>query len=145
MGTPCLIHQPKYSMFERWVEGGLLDVLEKNGIGCIPFSPLAQGLLTNRYLKDIPSDSRAGKAHGFLKANQITPEVLERIRSLNRIAEARGQSLAQMAIAWLLKDSRVTSVLIGASKVSQLEDNLKALRNITFSKDELNQIEKILK
>ena len=145
MGTPCLIHQPKYSMFERWVEGGLLDVLEKSGIGCIAFSPLAQGLLTNRYLKDIPADSRAGKPHGFLKSSQITPEVLKRVRSLNSIAEVRGQSLAQMAIAWLLKDSRVTSVLIGASRVSQLEDNLKALKNITFSNDELKQIEKILK
>jgi L-glyceraldehyde 3-phosphate reductase len=146
LGTPCLIHQPKYSMFERWVEGGgLLDVLEESGIGCIAFSPLAQGLLTNRYLKDIPSDSRAGKPHGFLKSSQITPEVLDRIRSLNTIAEGRSQSLAQMSIAWLLKDSRVTSVLIGASRVSQLEDNLKAIKNITFSKDELNQIEKILK
>jgi len=145
MGTPCLIHQPKYSMFERWAEGGLLDVLEKSGIGCIAFSPLAQGLLTNRYLKDIPADSRAGKPHGFLKSSQITPEVLKRVRSLNSIAEVRGQSLAQMAIAWLLKDSRVTSVLIGASRVSQLEDNLKALKNITFSNDELKQIEKILK
>jgi L-glyceraldehyde 3-phosphate reductase len=145
MGTPCLIHQPKYSMFERWVEGGLLDELEKSGIGCIAFSPLAQGLLTNRYLAGIPADSRAGKPHGFLKASQITPEVLNRIRSLNRVAEKRGQSLAQMAIAWLLKDKRVTSVLIGASTVSQLEDNLKALKSTVFSSDELESIEKILK
>jgi L-glyceraldehyde 3-phosphate reductase len=145
MGTSCLIHQPKYSMFERWVEGGLLDVLEKSGIGCIAFSPLAQGLLTDKYLSGIPSDSRAGKAHGALKPAQITGEVLGKIEQLNKIAENRRQSLAQMAIAWLLKDNRVTSVLIGASRVSQLEDNLRALKNFSFSKDELAQIEKILK
>jgi L-glyceraldehyde 3-phosphate reductase len=144
LGTPCLIHQPKYSMFERWTEGGLLDVLERSGIGCIAFSPLAQGLLTNRYLGGIPADSRAGKPHGFLKSSQITPEVLGRIRSLNEVAADRGQSLAQMAIAWLLKDIRVTSVLIGASSVAQLEDNLQALKNTGFSPDELERIEKIL-
>lgn len=145
LGTPCLIHQPKYSMFERWAEGGLLDVLEKSGIGCIAFSPLAQGLLTNRYLGGIPADSRAGKPHGFLKSSQITPEVLARIRSLNEVASGRGQSLAQMAIAWLLKDIRVTSVLIGASSIAQLEDNLQALKSTGFSPDELESIKKILK
>ena len=145
LGTPCLIHQPRYSMLERWVESGLLDVLEKSGIGCIAFSPLAQGLLTNRYLSGIPADSRAGKPHGFLKSSQITPEVLDRIRLLNELATGRGQSLAQMAISWLLKDIRVTSVLIGASSVAQLEDNLQALKNTGFSPEELESIEKILK
>jgi L-glyceraldehyde 3-phosphate reductase len=145
MGTPCLIHQPRYSMFERWVENGLLDVLGSTGIGCIAFSPLAQGLLTNRYLGGIPADSRAGKPHGYLKSSQITPEVLARIRSLNDMAEGRSQSLASMAIAWLLKDARVTSVLIGASSVAQLEDNLMALKNTGFSLEELENIEKILK
>ncbi|HJZ39313.1 MAG TPA: L-glyceraldehyde 3-phosphate reductase, partial [Bacteroidales bacterium] len=127
LGTPCLIHQPKYSMFERWVEDGLLDVLEQEGIGLIAFSPLAQGLLTDRYLKGIPEGSRASKPHGFLKQKDITPEKLERIRKLNDVAVARGQSLAQMAIVWLLKDKRVTSILIGASSVDQLSDNLAAL------------------
>ena len=132
-------------MFERWSEGGLIDVLEKSGIGCIAFSPLAQGLLTNRYLGGIPVDSRAGKPHGFLKSSQITPEVMGRIRSLNEVAAGRGQSLAQMAIAWLLKDIRVTSVLIGASSVAQLEDNLQALKDTGFSPDELEMIEQRLK
>ncbi len=118
MDTPCLIHQPKYSMFERWVENGLLDVVEKEGIGLIAFSPLAQGLLTNRYLKGIPEGSRASKPHGFLKQREITPEKLEKIRKLNEIALSRGQTLAEMAIVWLLKDNRVTSVLIGASSVA---------------------------
>jgi L-glyceraldehyde 3-phosphate reductase len=145
LGTPCLIHQPRYSMFERWVENGLLDVLGSEGIGCIAFSPLAQGLLTNRYLGGIPADSRAGKPHGYLKVSQITPEVLAKIRALNELAEGRGQSLARMAIAWLLKDARVTSVLIGASSVTQLEDNLMALQNTGFSPDELEKIEKILR
>jgi L-glyceraldehyde 3-phosphate reductase len=145
MGTPCLIHQPRYSMFDRWVENGLLDVLGSAGIGCIAFSPLAQGLLTNRYLGGIPADSRAGKPHGYLKSSQITPEVLAKIKSLNQMAEDRGQSLARMAIAWLLKDARVTSVLIGASSLAQLEDNLMALNNTGFSPDELGKIEKILK
>ena len=144
MGTPCLIHQPKYSMLVRWVEDGLLDILEEKGIGCIAFSPLAQGLLTNRYLGGIPEGSRASKAHGFLKSNQITPDILEIISSLNIIALERSQSLAQMAIAWLLKDDRVTSVLIGASSVAQIEDNLSALKNLSFDKAELERIEKIL-
>jgi len=145
LGTPCLIHQPKYSMFERWVEDGLLDVLEQEGIGLIAFSPLAQGLLTDRYLKGIPEGSRASKPHGFLKQKDITPEKLERIRKLNDVAVARGQSLAQMAIVWLLKDKRVTSILIGASSVDQLSDNLAALNRPDFSSEELGIIEKILK
>ncbi len=145
MGTPCVIHQPKYSMLERWVEGGLMDVLGEKGIGCIAFSPLAQGLLTNRYLEGIPEGSRASKPHGFLKNSQVTPEVIEKIRKLNSIASERGQSLAQMAIAWLLKDERVTSVLIGASSVSQLSDNLAALKNTGFEKRELQKIEEVLK
>ena len=143
LGTPCLIHQPKYSMFERWVEGGLLDVLEKEGIGCIPFSPLAQGLLTDKYLNGIPEGSRAAKSWGFLKPEQVEP-ALEKVKMLNKIALKRGQTLAQMALVWLLKDSRVTSVLIGASSVKQLEDNVAALNNLTFTTSELNQIELIL-
>lgn len=145
MGTPCLIHQPKYSMFERWVENDLLDVLEEEGIGLIAFSPLAQGMLTNRYLKGIPEGSRASKPHGFLKENDITPEKLAKIRKLNDIAVSRNQTLAEMAIAWLLKDKRVTSVLIGASSVAQLMDNLGSLKNTSFSKDELEKIELALK
>jgi L-glyceraldehyde 3-phosphate reductase len=145
LGTPCLIHQPKYSMFERWVEGGLLDVLEKNGVGCIPFSPLAQGLLTNKYLHGIPEDSRAAKSTGFLQVSQVTDERVAQIKKLNVIASERGQTLAQMALAWLLKDHRVTSVLIGASRPEQLADSLKCLDNIVFSKEELDKIEAILK
>jgi L-glyceraldehyde 3-phosphate reductase len=145
LGTPCLIHQPKYSMFERWVEGGLLDVLGREGVGCIPFSPLAQGLLTDKYLKGIPSDSRASKAHGFLQTSQVTPEVITKLEKLNAIALERGQSLAQMALAWLLKDARVTSVLIGASRVPQLLDSLDCLKNKNFSQEELTKIEEILK
>ena len=143
-GTPCLIHQPKYSMFVRWVEDGLLDVLEKNGVGCIAFSPLAQGLLTNKYLNGIPADSRAGKEHGALQAASITPDVLNQIAQLQILATSRNQSLAQMAIAWLLKDQRVSSVLIGASSVAQLKDNIAALENLAFNADELFQIEQIL-
>jgi L-glyceraldehyde 3-phosphate reductase len=145
LGTPCLIHQPRYSMFERWVENGLLDVLEDNGVGCIPFSPLAQGLLTDRYLKGIPEGSRASKPSGFLKAEQITEDKLNKIRKLNTIAEKRGQSLAQMALSWLLKDKRVTTVLIGASSVEQLDNNLGALGNLSYSTEELAEIEAILK
>jgi L-glyceraldehyde 3-phosphate reductase len=145
LGTPCLIHQPKYSLFERWVENGLLDVLEKNGVGCIPFSPLAQGLLTNKYLKGIPEDSRAHKSTGFLQENQVTPEAVAKAQQLNEVAQQRGQTLAQMAIAWLLKDPRITSVLIGVSKRQQLQDCLKALDNKAFAEEELNKIEEILK
>jgi L-glyceraldehyde 3-phosphate reductase len=144
LGTPCLIHQPKYSMFERWVEDGLLDVLDEEGIGLIAFSPLAQGLLTDRYLKGVPEGSRASKSHGFLKQKDITPEKLGKIKKLNDMAVSRGQSLAQMAIAWLLKDKRVTSVLIGASSVEQLRDNLGALKNQGFTQEELLRIEEIL-
>jgi L-glyceraldehyde 3-phosphate reductase len=144
LGTPCLIHQPKYSMFERWVEGGLLDVLETNGIGCIAFSPLAQGLLTNRYLEGIPPDSRAGKPTGFLRPEHVTETAIQKVKQLNNIATGRGQSLAQMAIAWLLKNSRVTSVLIGASSVDQLNDNVKALDNPWFEQLELDAINDIL-
>ena len=145
LGTPCLIHQPKYSMFERWVEEGLLDVLEQEGVGCIPFSPLAQGLLTNKYLHGIPVDSRAGKPNGFLKEADITESRINQITGLNNIALQRNQSLAQMALAWLLKDNRVTSVLIGASKPAQLSDSLQCLDNIIFSEGELKAIEEILK
>jgi L-glyceraldehyde 3-phosphate reductase len=145
LGTPCLIHQPRYSMFDRWVEDGLLDVLGKNGVGCIPFSPLAQGLLTNKYLKGIPEDSRAAKAHGHLQANEVTPEKIEQVKKLNTLAEQRGQSLAQMAIAWLLKDKRITTVLIGASSVKQLDDNIDTLNTLSFSSEELSAIEKILR
>lgn len=144
MGTPCLIHQPKYSMFDRWVEPELLDVLEKEGMGCIAFSPLAQGLLTDRYLKGIPEDSRAAKPHGFLTKDQITKEVLSKIAKLHELAKSRKQSLAQMAIAWLLKDKRVTSVLVGASSVEQLNNNIKTIQNLSFSKSELKTIEEIL-
>jgi L-glyceraldehyde 3-phosphate reductase len=144
MGTPCLIHQPRYSMLDRWVEPELLDILEQEGMGCIAFSPLAQGLLTNRYLKGIPKDSRAAKPHGFLTKENITPETLEKVRQLNELAERREQSLAQMAIAWLLKDERVTSVLVGASSKEQLLDSLQSIENLNFSKDELSDIEKTL-
>jgi L-glyceraldehyde 3-phosphate reductase len=144
LGTPCLIHQPKYSMFNRWIEEGLLDTLEQNGVGCIVFSPLAQGLLTDKYLQGIPTDSRAAKSHGFLKQSDITEEKLGIIRKLNEIAARRGQTLAQMAIAWILRDKRVTSVLVGASKVEQILDNVAALNNLSFSSDELNTIDKIL-
>ncbi|WP_299287588.1 L-glyceraldehyde 3-phosphate reductase [uncultured Mucilaginibacter sp.] len=145
LGTPCLIHQPKYSMFERWVETeGLLDLLEKEGVGCIPFSPLAQGLLTDKYLKGIPEDSRIAKGVGFLTENNLTEDKLNQIRQLNDIAQQRGQSLAQMALAWILKDPRITSVLIGASKPEQLKDSLKCLDNTSFSQEELKLIDGIL-
>lgn len=144
LGTPCIIHQPKYSMFERWVEDGLLDTLETYGVGCIPFSPLAQGMLTNKYLHGIPEDSRAAKAHGFLKKEALTEGRLGQISKLNELATLRGQSLAQMALSWLLKDKRVTSVLVGASSKEQLLDSLKCLENLTFSPEELNRIEAIL-
>ena len=144
MHVNCLIHQPKYSMFNRWVENGLLDVLEENGIGCIPFSPLEQGLLTEKYLKGIPVDSRAYKPHGFLKIEDVTVQRISKAKRLNKIAAERNQSLSQMAIAWLLKDARVTSVLIGVSSVDQLDDNLKALNNLNFSGGELKKIDYIL-
>ena len=144
LGTPCLIHQPKYSMFERWVEGGLLNVLETGGVGCIPFSPLAQGLLTNKYLHGIPEGSRASKTTGFLKPHMVSPERVKQINQLHQIALKRNQTLAQMALAWLLKDNRVTSVLIGASRPEQLTDSLKCLDNMVFSDEELKEIEGVL-
>ncbi len=144
LGTPCLIHQPKYSMFERWVEDELLDVLDEEGIGCIPFSPLAQGLLTDKYLDGIPEGSRAAKSWGFLKAEQVEP-ALDKVKRLNEIAVQRGQTLAQMALAWIMKDLRITSVLIGASSVQQLDDNMNMLDYPNFSQDELNRIDAILK
>jgi L-glyceraldehyde 3-phosphate reductase len=145
LGAPCLIHQPKYSMFERWIESGLTDVLEKEGIGCIPFSPLAQGLLTDRYLKGIPPDSRAGKPHGFLRPEHVTPERVEKAQKLNALATARGQSLAQMALAWVLRRPVVTSALIGASSVAQLDQNLDALAAPPLSKAEEDAIEAVLR
>jgi L-glyceraldehyde 3-phosphate reductase len=145
LGTPCLIHQPKYSMFERWVEDGLLDLLEKEGVGCIPFSPLAQGLLTDKYLKGIPSDSRAAKPTGFLQETQVTAERIDKVKRLNELAIRRDQTLAQMALAWILKDKRITSVLIGVSKPEQLTDSLNCFRNTWFSTEELQSIEEILK
>jgi len=144
LGTPCLIHQPRYSMFDRWVEEELLDVLEKEGIGSIPFSPLEQGLLTNKYLKGIPENSRAAKSTGFLQKDQVTDNIIQKVQKLNEIAKTRGQSLAQMAIAWLLKDKRVTSVLVGVSSEKQLLDNIGALQNLNFTETELQEIEKIL-
>lgn len=145
MGTPCLIHQPKYSMFERWVEDGLLDLLGKEKVGCIPFSPLAQGLLTDKYLNGIPADSRVATSGQFLKADHITPERIEKIIALNNIAKERGQKLAQMALAWILRDERITSVLIGSSKPEQIIDSIKALENTNFSTEELEKINLILK
>jgi L-glyceraldehyde 3-phosphate reductase len=143
LGTPCLIHQPKYSMFERWVEEGLLDVLEEEGIGCIPFSPLAQGLLTDKYLNGIPEGSRASKSWGFLRPHQVE-RAISKVKKLNEIALQRGQTLAQMALAWIMKDKRITTVLIGASSVQQIDDNLAALKNLCFSHEELKNIEEIL-
>jgi L-glyceraldehyde 3-phosphate reductase len=144
LGTPCLIHQPRYSLFDRWVEPELLDALEQQGVGCIPFSPLAQGLLTDRYLGGVPSDSRVAKPHGFLGADELDEPTLHRIRQLNKIAQQRGQTLAQLALAWLLRDPRITTVLIGASSVSQLEQNLGCLTNPHFSAEDLAAIERVL-
>ncbi len=140
----CLIHQPKYSMLNRWVEDGLLDTLEKEGIGCIAFCPLAQGLLTDKYLKGIPKNSRAAKPSGFLKAEQVTKDVIKKTVDLNKIAQQRGQSLAQMALAWVLRDKRVTSALIGASRPEQIIENVKALDNLKFTQKQLSQINNIL-
>jgi L-glyceraldehyde 3-phosphate reductase len=143
LGTPCLIHQPKYSMFGRDPEQGLLDVLEKEGVGSIVFSPLAQGLLSDRYLKGIPSDSRAARDF-FLKKEDIGEATLAKVRALNEIARQRGQTLAEMAVAWVLRDPRVTSALVGTSKVSQVDDNVAALKNLKFSAEELSRIDAIL-
>jgi L-glyceraldehyde 3-phosphate reductase len=144
LGTPCLIHQPSYSMFNRWIEGGLLDALRDEGVGGIVFSPLAQGLLTDKYLEGIPADSRAAKPQGFLRPEHVTDEKVEKVRRLNELAQGRGQTLAQMALAWVLRHPEVTSALIGASKPSQLDDAVGALGNLAFSEDELGAIEKIL-
>lgn len=144
MGTPCLIHQPKYSMFERWIEKDLVDLLGKEGVGCIPFSPLAQGLLTNKYLHGIPEDSRAAKSTGALQQGQITPEVLKQLNALNTLAAERRQTLAQMALSWILRDERITSVLVGASRPEQLMDSLKCLENLDFTAQELQHIDHIL-
>lgn len=144
MGTPCLIHQPKYSMFERWVETSLLDLLDQEAVGCIPFSPLAQGLLTDKYLNGIPKDSRAASSSISLHESDITAAKIEKIRALNELAFQRNQKLAQMAVSWLLNKSQVTSVLIGASKVSQIEDAVNAVKHQQFSTEELQQIEYIL-
>ncbi|GIO87895.1 glyceraldehyde 3-phosphate reductase [Paenibacillus faecis] len=144
LGTPLLIHQPSYSMLERWIENGLQDVLDENGVGSIAFCPLAQGLLTNKYLNGIPEDSRAKSSTGFLKEEQITPETLRKVRALNQMAAARGQSLAQFALAWVLRGGRVTSALIGASRVGQIEENVQALNKLDFTEEELSRIETIL-
>ncbi|HVO09799.1 MAG TPA: aldo/keto reductase [Vicinamibacteria bacterium] len=144
LGTPCLIHQPMYSMFERWIEGGLTRVLEQAGIGCIAFSPLAQGLLTDRYLSGIPADSRAGRPTGFLRPEHVTPERVEKARKLDAIARARGQSLAQMALLWVLRRPVVTSALIGASSVAQLDQNLDAVKAPPLTREELEQIDRVL-
>jgi L-glyceraldehyde 3-phosphate reductase len=146
LGTPCLIHQPRYSMFDRWVEDGLLDVLEENGVGCIPFSPLEQGLLTNKYLKGIPADSRASshRGNGAIEEDFVSEDKINKVRELNVLAEARGQNLAQMALAWIMKDPRITSVLIGASKPAQVLDSIGCLANYSFSDEELQRINTIL-
>lgn len=144
LGTPCLIHQPRYSMFSRWIEDGLQDVLEEEGIGSIAFSPLAQGVLTNKYLKGIPKDSRAAGHSVFLNTKDITEDKLSKVRKLNDLAEERGQALAQMALAWVLRKDRVTSVLVGASKASQLEENVAALNKLDFTDEELKKIDSIL-
>jgi L-glyceraldehyde 3-phosphate reductase len=145
LGTPCLIHQPAYSMFNRWIEGELLGVLAEQGMGCIAFSPLAQGLLTNKYLRGIPADSRAGKPTGFLRPEQVTDDKLGRVRRLGAIAEARGQSLAQLAIAWVLRHPGMTSALIGASRIEQIDDAVGALQRLDFSSEELSSIDAILR
>ena len=145
LGTPCLVHQPSYSMFNRWVEDGLLDVLEKNGIGSVAFSPLFQGLLTDKYLKGIPEGSRASKADSYLKSSDIRPELVSKVEELNKIASARGQKMSQLALSWVLRDKRITSVIIGASKVSQIEDAVAILDHPEFTSEELEAIEEILR
>ncbi|GAB2625207.1 aldo/keto reductase [Emticicia sediminis] len=146
LGTPCIIHQAKYSMFDRWVEGGLLDVLDANGAGCVAFSPLAQGLLSNKYIKGIPADSRAasGRGNGAIEEGRITEENVNKVIKLNELAVKRGQNLAQMALSWILKDSRITSVILGVSKPQQLTDSLECLKNTSFDESELQEINSIL-
>jgi L-glyceraldehyde 3-phosphate reductase len=145
LGTPCLIHQPSYSMLNRWVEDGMLDVLEEEGVGSIVFSPLFKGILTDRYLNGIPADSRAAGQSVFLKREDITEEVIGKVRKLDALAQERSQKLSQMALAWVLRGGRVTSALIGASKVSQIEDAVGAVNNLEFSAEELARIDEILK
>ncbi|MEO6289460.1 MAG: L-glyceraldehyde 3-phosphate reductase [Ginsengibacter sp.] len=147
LGTPCLIHQPRYSMLDRWVEDGLLDLLEEENVGCIAFSSLAQGLLTNKYLNGIPEDSRVGRhlENGAITEGQITAIVIEKVKKLNSIASERNQTLAQMSLAWILKDERITSIALGASKPKQVTDAIDAIKNYNFSKEELSKIEFILK
>ena len=145
LGTPLVIHQPRYNMFERWIEDGLQDVLKEEGMGSISFCPLAQGLLTNKYINGIPSDSRAAKSSPFLTKDGITAEKIEKIVSLNAIAENRGQSLAQMACAWNLRGGKLTSVLLGASRPAQIIENVASLNNLDFTQDELDAIDNILK
>jgi len=147
LGTPCLIVQPRYSMFDRWVEDGLLDILEQEKVGCITFSSLAQGLLTNKYLNGIPKDSRVGRhlENGAITESQITDETLTKVKQLNEVAASRNQSLAQMALAWVLKDERITSVILGASKAKQVTEGIEATKNTMFSKEELDKIEFILR
>jgi L-glyceraldehyde 3-phosphate reductase len=144
LGTPCLIHQPRYNMFDRWIEDGLLDVLDEEGIGCICFSPLAQGILTNKYLGDVPDDSRAAKLDSMHWGDEVNQARIAKVRKLQPLAQARGQSMAQMAIAWVLRQPGMTSTVMGASKVSQIEDAVGALDNLDFSQEELAQIEEIL-
>ena len=146
LGTKCLIHQPRYSMFDRWIENGLLDVLDDKGIGCITFSSLEQGLLTNKYLKGIPADSRAAnkRGNGAIESDAITDEKIAKVVKLNEIAINRGQNLAQMALSWVLKDNRITSIVLGVSKANQIADSLKCLDNLTFSSEELEKINSIL-
>lgn len=146
LGTPCVIHQPSYSMLNRWVEDGLLDVLDEEKVGGIAFSPLAGGRLTDRYLKGIPSDSRAAREDSpFLNSSDITPELLEKLNKLNEVAKKRGQKLSQMALSWVLRNKEITSVLVGASKVSQIEESVKAIENLEFTAEELKIIDEILK
>jgi L-glyceraldehyde 3-phosphate reductase len=145
LGTPCLIHQPRYHMLERGIESGLLDVLGREGIGCIPFGPLAKGLLTERYLDGVPDDSRAAGPSRFLKREDVTEEVLRKVRALRDLARERGQTVAQLALAWTLRDPRVTSALVGASRVAQIEENVAALKNLALSEEELRRIEGILR
>jgi L-glyceraldehyde 3-phosphate reductase len=144
LGTPCLIHQPSYNMFNRWVEEGLLTVLREKGIGCIAFSPLAQGMLTDKYLSGVPEGSRASKAHGFLRPEHLTDERLSKVAALNELAQARGQSLAQLALVWVLRDPVVTSALIGASRPAQIDEAVAALAATPLAPDELTRIESIL-
>jgi L-glyceraldehyde 3-phosphate reductase len=144
LGTPCLIHQPSYSMLNRWVEKDLLGMLAEEGIGCIAFSPLAQGLLTNKYLAGIPEDSRAAKPHGFLKREQVSDETLAKVRKLDALAKGRGQTLAQMSLAWVLRHPGMTSALIGASKIAQIEDAVGALERLGFTPEELTEIDRVL-